>query len=300
MAAVSVQDLIEKKEQLALHLLSGEAGLAKKIRHPVVAVFNADGEFRKDIATGTVLVVGRRELSDLAAASAEADNFLLDDIKRAEVPCIFFSEVNFLPRNLIHFSETHGIPFFTSRFDPYLLRSRILGFLREKIEGIATVQGVFVRVFGVGIIIRGESGLGKSECALELVARGHRIIADDLVEIRKKNGCISGSSPKISRNLLYIKGLGIINVKDLYGKNAVLRQSAVDMIVEFVEWKKDFDVMGQETVYKSLMDVDIPLTIIPVRPNQMTTIVEVVAKKYLFEKGRAAVKNPNRQDRRRK
>lgn len=299
MASVSIQDLIDrKKNQLALQLLSGNSGLAKKVYHPNVTIFNPHEEFWNDADKGTVLIVGREELSDFAAGAAVAENVIFNKIKQLEVPCVFFSEVNFLPRNLIQFSETYGIPFFASKFDPYLLRSRILGFLREKIKGVATIQGVFVSVFGVGIIIKGESGLGKSECALELVVRGHRIIADDLIEIQKKKGrLIIGRSPEISRNLLYIKGIGIINIKDLYGECAVLPQSGVDMIVEFMEWKKDINVMGHEIVYNNIMDINIPLTIIPVRPNQMTTILEVVAKKYLFEKGASAPKNIQRQDR---
>jgi HPr kinase/phosphorylase len=156
--------------------------------------------------------------------------------------------------------------------------------LREKIAGITAIQGVFVQVFGVGIIIQGESGLGKTECALELITRGHRFISDDLIEIYKaRNITVFGRSPKISRNLLYVKGIGIINTKDLYGPGSVLNAAKVDMIVEFLEWDKGINLLGNELILKKIFDLDIPITRIPVRPNQMTTIIELIAKKFLYE-----------------
>ncbi len=282
--AVALTELMEKQDRLALQLLSGEAGLGRKILHPQVEIFSAEPEFWKQIEKGTVLIVGREGLSDLGCL--DLDEAIYDRIRDKDIACFVFSEVNFLPRHLVQFSEANRIPLFTSKFDPYLLRSRILGILREKIEALASIQGVFIRVFGVGLIIKGESGLGKTECALELVTRGHQIIADDLIELHKTGkGAIFGQSPEISRNLLYIKGLGIINVKELYGRKAVLERARVDGIVEFVEWSRDVNIMGQEREFLTMMDINIPLIRIPVRPNQMTTIMEVVAKKFLLEEG---------------
>ena len=282
--AVALTELMEQTDRLALQLLSGKAGLNRKILRPQVAVFGEDDEFWKYIEKGTILIVGREGLSDLGCM--DLDEPIFSRIKELETTCIVFSEVNYLPRHLIQFSEINRIPFFTSKFDPYLLRSRILGFLREKIEAVTAVQGVFVRVSGVGIIIKGESGLGKTECALELVTRGHQVIADDLIELHKtKKGLLFGRSPEMSRDLLYIKGLGIINVRELYGPHAVLKQAKLDVIVQFVEWSKEINIMGEEKEFLSMLDISIPLIRIPVRPNQMTTIVEIVAKKVLLESG---------------
>ncbi len=284
MGAVTLKELREqKKDRLELRLISGESGTARKVSKPSVYIFNPEPDFWKGVEEGAIVIVGRDGLSDFASSCAASNAPHFDEILRLKIPCVVFSEVNFLPRHMILFSETHAVPFFTSKFDQFLLRSRILGFLREKIQGIATSQGVFVNVFGVGIIIKGESGLGKTECALELVTRGHQIISDDLIELhRNDNRSITGRSPDISRNLLYIKGMGIINIRELYGPGSVLDDARVDIIVEFVEWSKDIDIMGHGVVYTSIMDVNVPQIRIPVRPNQMTTIIEVVAKRFLL------------------
>ncbi len=282
---VTLRELLEqKRDRLGLQLFSGSAGLETKISDQQVDILDINEDFWKHIKKGTILIVGRDHLGDFSEGYSSADNPIFKVIKRLEIPCIIFSNINFLPKHLIHFSEQNGIPFFMSQFDPFLLRSRIIGILREKIAGITAIQGVFVQVFGVGIIIQGESGLGKTECALELITRGHRFISDDLIEIYKaRNITVFGRSPKISRNLLYVKGIGIINTKDLYGPGSVLNAAKVDMIVEFLEWDKGINLLGNELILKKIFDLDIPITRIPVRPNQMTTIIELIAKKFLYE-----------------
>ena len=287
MGAVVVRELIDQeKDRLDLQLLSGKSGLSKRIFRSQVEIFSTDDQFWSKIEKGTVLIVGRGSLSDFSAITVEPSNPIFNKILKLDIPLIIFSEVNFLPAYLTRFSEAYSIPFLASSFDQFLLRSRILGILREKIDGLTTLQGVFVQVFGVGILIKGESGLGKSECALELVNRGHKIISDDLIEIHKsKIDSISGQSPDISQNLLYIKGIGIIDIKELYGEGAVLDHCRVDIIVEFVEWSRDINIMGQDEFFVNIMDVNVPMVKIPIRPNQMTTIVEVVAKRFLLEGG---------------
>ena len=295
MGAVVLRELAgQKKNRLELKLLSGETGLAKKISSSQVEIFSTEKAFWRRLSKGSILIVGRDDLSDFAAATIASENPVFRQLLKHDIPAIVFSEVNFLPRHLMRFSESNGIPLFTSNYDQFLLKSRILGILREKIEGITALQGVFVRVFGVGVIIKGDSGLGKSECALELVARGHQIVSDDLIEIHKKNNtAIYGQSPAISRDLMYVKGLGIINIRDLYGGKAVVDQSRVDLVVEFVEWNRDANLMGHDTAYSNIMDINVPLIRLPVRRNQMTTIIEVAAKRFLFEAGRTKNETKN-------
>ncbi len=295
MGAFIIGDLLrQKKNRLHLHLLAGKAGLAKRIYQSNVDIYLSEKTDLHHIRKGSILIVGHDAWMHLASPSDCCENAFSDALLKSSISAVIFSQVNVLPNCLIDLSDSHKIPFFSSAYDEYLLCSRIQGVLRESIEHIATVQGVFVRVFGVGIIIKGESGLGKSECALELIARGHQVIADDLIEVQKEDDCtISGRSPENSRNLLYIKGLGIINVKELYGANAVLDRARVDMIVEFVECDKDL-VIGQDMIFETVMDVNIPAASIPVRPNQMTTIIEVIAKRFLFEGATANGGKPQR------
>ena len=288
MAAVSLQDLIDrKKDQLACSCF-GKSGLAKKFPSEC-AIFIPMEEFWTT-PIRDVLIVGREEFSDFAAG-ARSPRCIFNNIR--QLKCLrFFFRSHFFPASDSVFRNIRD-SFLCSRFDPYLLRAEF-GFLRKKSKG-ATIQGVCKRVRS-RIIYQRIGGLGKSECAWSS-SYGATGLSPTTDRTRKEGTPDKGRSPEISRNLLYIKGIGIINTKDLYGECAVLPQSGVDMIVEFVEWKKDINVMGHEIVYNNIMDINIPLTIIPVRPNQMTTILEVVAKKYLFEKGASAPKNIQRQDR---
>ena len=220
MGVFILKELLEqKKSRLHLQLLAGKDGLNRRITRAQVDIYMAEDASPEALKRGSILIVGRDTLSHFAAVSMQRDNELFAALLKGPVSAIIFSEVNFLPHHLIEFSDRHAIAFFSSTYDEFILRSRILGVLRERIQRITSFQGVFVRVCGVGMMIKGESGLGKSECALELIARGHQMVADDLVEVRKRDGrTITGRSPESSRNLLYIKGIGIINVKDLYGE----------------------------------------------------------------------------------
>ncbi len=167
MGSIIVKDLLERtSDRLGLQLLSGKSGLLKPVRNPGVQIFNSDPVFWSEISPGTILIVGRDGLSDFSTGTFPDGNIIFTAIRNMDIACIIFSEVNFLPRHLIRFSELNGITFFTSRFDQFLLRSRVLGYLREKIEGVAVIQGVFISVFDVGIVIKGDSGIGKRNAPL--------------------------------------------------------------------------------------------------------------------------------------
>jgi len=140
---------------------------------------------------------------------------------------------------------------------------------------------VLMDVFGVGILILGKSGIGKSECALDLVMRGHRLVADDIVEVFRKQDTAYGTGSPIIRHHMEIRGLGIINIKDLFGVAAVRDTKKIELVVELVEWhpEEEYDRLGVEERTFSVLDVPVPLLVVPVRPGRnMTTIVEVAAR----------------------
>lgn len=152
-----------------------------------------------------------------------------------------------------------------------------------------TVHGVFLDVSSVGILITGKSGIGKSECALELVCRGHRLVADDMVRVRQVgSGVLEGEGSPLIRHHMEIQGLGIINIRDLFGIAAVRDRKRIDLLIELVEWdaRAQYDRLGIDENTRVIMGVRIPALSLPVRPGRsMTTIVEVAARNHLL-KGR--------------
>jgi HPr kinase/phosphorylase len=160
-------------------------------------------------------------------------------------------------------------------------------FLQEALTASTSVHGVLIDVIGVGVLILGKSGIGKSELALDLVTRGHRLVADDIVDLkRKQGGSVYGSGSEIIKHHMEIRGIGIINIKDLFGVSAVRERKKVEMVVELVEWddKVEYDRLGVEEQKYSMLDMEVPLLIIPVRPGRnLTTIVEVAARNHLLK-----------------
>lgn len=158
-----------------------------------------------------------------------------------------------------------------------------------------TIHGVFVEVFGVGIVIVGKSGMGKSECALDLVARGHRLIADDVVKLSLENGQLWGEPDAALKDFLEIRGLGVLNINDLFGVASIRDHKIVEMIVEFFPFpeNRDYDRLGFEENYKTYLGAKIPFVTIPVSPGRyLTTLVEVAARNYLLKlRGRFSSKD---------
>src|SRR3989442_4770695 len=160
-------------------------------------------------------------------------------------------------------------------------------FLQEALTASTSVHGVLIDVIGVGVLILGKSGIGKSELALDLVTRGHRLVADDIVDFKKKQGgSVYGSGSDTIKHHMEIRGIGIINIKDLVGVSAVRERKKVEMVVELVEWddKCEYDRLGVEEQKYTILDIEVPLLVIPVRPGRnLTTIVEVAARNHLLK-----------------
>jgi HPr kinase/phosphorylase len=164
---------------------------------------------------------------------------------------------------------------------------RITKYLEDQLSPTTSVHGVLMDVLGVGILILGKSGIGKSEAALDLVMRGHRLVADDIVDIRKRPfDVIFGSGSEIIKHHMEIRGLGIINVKDLFGISAVRDAKKIELVIELVEWREEeeYDRLGTEELFYRVLDVDLPQLRVPVRPGRnMTSIIEVAARNQLLK-----------------
>jgi HPr kinase/phosphorylase len=165
--------------------------------------------------------------------------------------------------------------------------SLITKFLEERLLPTTHTHGVLVDVLGVGVLLLGKSGIGKSECALDLVIRGHRLVADDVVFIKKKMpASLVGQAAEAIQYHMEIRGLGIINVKDLYGVSSIREKKIIDMVLELVEWNpsQEYDRLGIDEKVHTILGIDLPHLVIPVRPGRnLTSIIEVAARNYLLK-----------------
>lgn len=193
-----------------------------------------------------------------------------------DIPCIIFSRNHVPDEDFIRIAEENGIPVLgterpTSGFTAELIRE-----LSELLAPCITIHGVLVDVYGEGVLITGESGIGKSEAALELVRRGHRLVSDDVVEIRKINDhTLVGTAPDVTRNFIELRGIGIVDVKTLYGVECIKEKQDIDLVIKLQEWKKDaeYDRMGLEDEYIEYLDNQVVCHSVPIRPGRNLAVI---------------------------
>ena len=188
---------------------------------------------------------------------------------------------------LVDLADSQAIPLLATPHQSSTFISLITKFLEERLLPTTYLHGVLVDVLGVGVLLTGKSGIGKSECALDLVIRGHRLVADDMVFIKKKMPAVLvGQAEESLKYLMEIRGLGIINIKDLYGVSAIRDKKIVDMQLELVDWDEthEYDRLGIDDRTISILGVEIPHVIIPVRPGRnISSIIEVAARNNLLK-----------------
>lgn len=228
-----------------------------------------------------IQIMGKVETAYLASLTPEVRYRKLDDFFNTGFPCMVIARGLEYFNEMVTVSKKYGIPILrtddiTSRFLSGLIR-----FLNLKLAPRITRHGVLVEVYGEGVLILGESGVGKSETALELVKRGHRLIADDLVEIRKvSDTTLLGNAPDIIRHFIEIRGIGILDVKNLYGMGSVKMLENINLVISLELWdeKKHYDRLGIDDEYTEILGIKVPSLNIPVRPGRnLAIIVEVAA-----------------------
>ncbi|EJF00193.1 HPr(Ser) kinase/phosphatase [Liquorilactobacillus mali] len=199
-------------------------------------------------------------------------------------PCFVISRYLPVPEELDEAAKTHGIPVLRSKLPTTRLSSKVTDFLETQLAERKSLHGVLVDIYGLGVLITGDSGVGKSETALDLIKRGHRLIADDRVDVYQKDEqTIIGEAPKILRHLLEIRGIGIIDVMNLFGAGAVRTETDISLIVHLENWgpDKQFDRLGTGEQKLRVFDVDIPKISIPVKIGRnLAIIIEAAAMNY--------------------
>lgn len=228
-----------------------------------------------------VQVLGKMEHAYLENLDSETRKGRLQNLLSYHFPALVLTRSLEAFPELMEIAPNYDIPIFRSEESTSVFIAKLLAFLNLQLAPRITRHGVLIEIYGEGVMIMGESGVGKSETAVELVKRGHRLIADDAVEIRKaSNITLVGSSPDNIRHFLELRGIGIVNARQLFGIGSVKMSTKIDMVVEMELWnpEKTYDRMGVDTHYMTILGVKVPLLNIPVKPGRnLAVILEVAA-----------------------
>lgn len=291
MLSIPVVNLLkDTKHQLCLTLLSGKQGLGKKITIPRIQKpgLALTGDI-SNLHPGRIQVLGKQEILFLQSLRAKQQADVIGRMCALDLACFVITRNNESPKSLLDACQKQGIPLFATHLLTSTFINRAARFLNENLAASTTVHGVLMDVFGVGMLLTGKSGIGKSECALDLVLRGHRLVADDIINIKKHPpATLFGMGSEIIKYHMEIRGLGIINIKDLFGISAVRDRKLLEMVIELIEWDPamEYDRLGIDELRYTLLDVHLPLVQIPVRPGRnLSAIIEVAARNHLLKLG---------------
>ena len=278
----------DRKDFLELTLLTSEDGLKKKIlnneiHRPGLALSGYTDRF----AYERTQVIGETELSFLQSLDLTKRKELLEKVFRFDIPCIIISKNIYPPSDLLEIADRTKTPVFQSRLSTTELTNRLSLYLDNIFAPHTTMHGTLVDVYGVGLFYTGKSGIGKSECALDLVERGHRLVADDVVQIiRKTPEVIVGSGSELLGHHMEIRGVGIIDLERLFGIRAVRIQKRIEVEVRLVFWRDDleYERLGIENKFTRILGVEIPVVTIPVSPGKNITVIsEVIAMNHMLK-----------------
>lgn len=289
MSSFLVQDFEhDQKFELGLTLLAGRKGLKKRITHPQVQKMGlAMAGFTRFINPGRLQVIGNSEAAYFRTLTPEIQEKVIREICDLNLSCLVITRNLEIPELLIRRSDEKAIPLFRTNLSSTDFIDRVTKYLEEKLALTQSLHGVLMDVFGVGVLLLGKSGIGKSECALDLILRGHRLVADDMVFIQKRSPSILiGSGFEVIKHHMEIRGLGIINIRSLFGLESIREQKKVELVLELVEWntQQEYDRLGFEENHYTILGVELPMLRIPVTPaRNLTTIIEVAARNHLLK-----------------
>lgn len=286
---LSIQEILNDKEYgLGLTLIGGEQGLlnrvsSSRIQKPGLALAGYTEHLHPD----RIQVLGNTEISYLEQIEPQIARETVGALCSFPISCFIITKGLRPPPVLFEMAIRAGIPLIGCNLQSSTFISLITKFLEERLLPTTHIHGVLVDVLGVGILLTGKSGIGKSECALDLVIRGHRLVADDMVFIKKKMpAALVGQAEEAILHLMEIRGLGIINIKDLYGVSSIRDKKIIDMELELVEWDPDheYDRLGVDDKTSTILGIEIPHICIPVRPGRnLGSIIEVAARNFLLK-----------------
>ncbi|MFE4353087.1 HPr(Ser) kinase/phosphatase [Peribacillus butanolivorans] len=286
MAKVRTKEIVEA---FGLELISGEEGINRPI---VTSDLSRPGleiaGFFDYYPADRVQLLGMTEMSFFNRLNEPDRIQRMEELCRDFTPGIIITRGQEVPIELIEASERESVPVMRSNMKTTRLYSRLTNFLESRLAPTTAVHGVLVDIYGLGVLITGKSGVGKSETALELVKRGHRLVADDCVEIRQEDqDTLVGNAPDLIEHLLEIRGLGIINVMTLFGAGAVRSNKKISIVINLELWEKNkqYDRVGLDEEKMKIIDTEVTKITVPVRPGRnLAVIIEVAAMNYRLKR----------------
>ncbi len=285
---LTVRQLLERKQQsLQLEVLTGGVGLDREIKSPEVSSPGlALAGFTTRFVPERLHVLGETEIVYLKSLDPDTRHRTMASFLSYDLPCIFVTKGQAVPKTFRRMAKDRGIAMMRSKLRTSDFYRRITPYLMEVFAPATTMHASLADVYGVGLLFTGRSGIGKSECVLDLVERGHRLVADDVVHItRRGTDMLIGRATQLSHRYMEIRGVGLIDISALFGVHAVRQQKRIEVVVELKEWEraKGADRTGLDGQTVDILGVELPRVVVPLNPGKnITVIAEVVAMNLLL------------------
>lgn len=277
-------------QELNLHNKTPNVDISKKritlpdINRPALQLTGYLEHFENE----RVQIIGYVEYTYLLHLSREKKMEAFERFVASKIPCVIFSTKTEPDEDMINLAIKYDVPIFVTDQTTSTFMAEIIRWLNVELAPCISIHGVLVDVYGEGVLIMGESGIGKSEAALELIKRGHRLVSDDVVEIRRvSDATLVGSAPDITRHFIELRGIGIIDVKTLFGVESVKDTQSIDLVIKLEEWDKDkeYDRLGLEEEYTEFLGNRVVCHSLPIRPGRnLAVIVESAAVNHRQKK----------------
>jgi HPr kinase/phosphorylase len=285
---ITLRDLLARKgDPLQLEPLTGELGLERPIPDPEAASPGlALAGYTSRFMPRRLHVLGETEISYLNSLDAAERRTRLEQFFKFDLPAVFVTKGQEVPGELLDLARVKGVPLLRSRLKTAEFYRRLKPIVEEAFAPRTTLHGSLADVYGVGLLFVGQSGIGKSECVLDLVERGHRLVADDIVQVaRRGSDILIGQGHELAAHHMEIRGVGLIDIPALFGVRAVRQQKRIEVVVQLEAWEtaKDADRTGLQTMETTILEVSLPRVIVPLNPGKnITVIAEVVAMMHLL------------------
>lgn len=288
MPFILVENFLQDQQiPLQLEVVAGGSGLTNRIVSSKLQKYSlALAGYFEHFDPDRVQILGKTEISYLLTLPFEKLARVTSKFCSYPIPCFVVTSGLDIPAVFMARADERGIPLLKSRLPSFECITRVRSYLEEKLAPEERIHGVLLDLFGMGVLIIGKSGIGKSEAALYLITRGHRLITDDLVRIRRIGSTLIGNGVNILEHNMEIRGLGIVNIKDLFGVMAIGRQKQIGMVIQLEQWDPnyEYDRLGLEEEKYEILGIELPCLKTPVKPGRhIGTIIEIAARNQLLK-----------------